>query len=223
MVGRFVSVAQAAQLAHKSERAVRYQITAGRLSVQRGANGRMRIAVEALSGVPGWQVDESLLNRLDQFTARASAATEALDQRVRALERRVAALERRLVSSADVSLSAPATALPEQPEPLVERPERGPRTVTLADRGAGRPLAFANGAAAARWLVRHGVHSEYTPRSWPGWPPRPLTREAALAFAQSLLSEARARGDWRVTWRLHRCDDPLCVCQSMLEETEEED
>ena len=191
----------------------------------------MRIAVEALAGVPGWQVDETLIDRLDQFTARSSAATEALDQRVRALERRVALLERRLehreesrerpASSVDVTLPEPPAN--EVSEPPVERPERGPRTVTLADRGAGRVLTFATAAAAARWLVRHGVHSEYTPRSWPGWPPRPLTREAVLTFAQTLELEARARGNWRVTWRLRRCDDPLCVCQSQLAETLDEE
>lgn len=227
-VGRLVSVAQAAQLAHKSERAVRYRIRSGALPTRRGEDGHMRIDTEALARVPGWRVDEALLGRLDQIdqpteTVRLALTVAALEARMRALERRLARLERQMTQP--VEPSETDRQLVEMNEPTVntlETVERGTRTVTLADRGAGQVLTFATAAAAARWLVRHGVHSEYTPRSWPGWPPRPLTREHALALAQALLTEARVRGNWRVTWRLRRCGDPLCVCQTQLESVEEE-
>ena len=222
-VGRLVSVAQAAQLAHKSEHTVRYRIDSGALVAQINEAGHMRIDVEALARVPGWRVDEALLGRLDQRdqpaeVTRLLGVVAAMEARLRAMERRVERLERQeRQAPMEPSTDAPTV------ESLSERPERGPRTVTLADRGAGRVLTFATAAAAARWLVRHGVHSEYTPRTWPGWPPRPLTREAALTFAQTLEMEARARGNWRVTWRLRHCDDPLCVCQNQLAETRDEE
>lgn len=213
VVGRLVSVAQAAQLAHRSEHAVRYRIQTGALTAQRGEDGRMRIDLDALSQVPGWRVDETLVGRLDQRDQPAAVA--ALEARLRALERRVRDLERRAVTPDEPTVGDLPTIEPP--------PERGPRTVTLADRGAGRPLSFATASAAARWLMRHGIHSEYTPRTWRGWPPRPLTREVVLTFAQTLLAEARSQGNWRVTWRLRRCDDPLCICQSQVEDAPEEE
>lgn len=91
------------------------------------------------------------------------------------------------------------------------------RAVTLADRGAGGPLRFKTKTDAARWLGRHGI-KELTPKSWPGWPPDELTPPAALAFALGVWREARARGDWRVSWSLRRCTDATCVCQDMLED-----
>jgi len=93
---------------------------------------------------------------------------------------------------------------------------RGPRTVTLADRGPGAPLRFRTKTDAARWLGRHGINSETTPKTWRGWPPDELTQAGALAFALDVWRDARARGDWRVTWALRRCDDGACVCQEML-------
>lgn len=92
------------------------------------------------------------------------------------------------------------------------------RPVALADDGRGDPLRFANKTSAARWLLRHGLNSETTPKSWRGWPPDELTPTGALAFALDVWRDARARGDWRVTWRLHPCDDPQCVCQTLLAE-----
>lgn len=92
------------------------------------------------------------------------------------------------------------------------------RPVALADRGRGDRLAFKTKTDAARWLLRHGLNSETTPKSWRGWPPDELTPTGALAFALDVWRDARARGDWRVTWRLHPCDDPQCVCQTLLAE-----
>ena len=92
----------------------------------------------------------------------------------------------------------------------------GPPPVSLADRGAGAPLRFKTKTDAARWLVRHGVNSESTPKTWRGWPPDELTPLAALTFTLDVWRDARARGDWRVTWALHRCDDGACVCHDML-------
>jgi hypothetical protein len=94
---------------------------------------------------------------------------------------------------------------------------RGPRTVTLADRGPGAPLRFRTKTDAARWLGRHGIN-EATPKTWRGWPPDELTPAAALAFALDLQRDARARGDWRVSWTLRRCTDEACVCRELLTE-----
>lgn len=124
----------------------------------------------------------------------------------------------------DLPLSASGDVLPDfGVSRATERPEtahRGPQTVTLADRGPGAPLTFAHKTAAAKWLMRHGVNSANTPHAWPGWPPAELTPVAALDVALAVWQAAQARRDWRVTWTLHRCDDPACVCQSMLEDRE---
>lgn len=104
------------------------------------------------------------------------------------------------------------------PETGYQSGYRGPRTVTLADRGLGAPLRFRTKTDAARWLGRHGVN-ELTPKSWRGWPPDELTPAAVLAFALDVWRDARARGDWRVTWALRRCTDDTCVCQDMLADT----
>ncbi len=71
---------------------------------------------------------------------------------------------------------------------------------------------FGTRADAARWLLRHGVNSESTPKDWPGWRDVALDPEDVLALAIRVCDPA----NHRITWRLHRCDEASCVCQRML-------
>jgi len=66
---------------------------------------------------------------------------------------------------------------------------------------------------AARWLEQHGVAMN-TARQWytQARGAIPLERSAILRDA---LQRAGA-GDFRVPWRLHRCDDPHCPCAQLL-------
>ncbi len=65
---------------------------------------------------------------------------------------------------------------------------------------------------AARWLQDHGV-SMNTARAWLNWRDVvPLERSAMLRDALARLDA----GDFRVPWRLSRCDDPLCPCRDLL-------
>ncbi len=73
-------------------------------------------------------------------------------------------------------------------------------------------LLFGTRADAARWLLRHGVNSESTPKDWPGWRDVALDPEDVLALAIRVCDPA----NHRITWRLHRCDEASCVCQRML-------
>lgn len=70
--------------------------------------------------------------------------------------------------------------------------------------------SFRTAVEGARWLMRHGINSEGTPKSWPGWPPD-LEAEAMLALAIVVQRSGR-----RKPWRLHHCDDEGCICRSML-------
>jgi|SRR6185312_6144993 len=79
------------------------------------------------------------------------------------------------------------------------------------------PISYVAGgswtpAAAARWLMDHGINSASTPKDWPGWPPSPLDKANVLALA----IERQDVTNHRVTWRLHECDVPGCVCHRML-------
>jgi hypothetical protein len=67
-------------------------------------------------------------------------------------------------------------------------------------------------ADAARWLVRHGIASEMTPKSWPRWRETPPTPADVLALAISLADVA----NWRKSWRLHPCDVSGCPCHDLL-------
>ncbi len=73
-------------------------------------------------------------------------------------------------------------------------------------------MLFGTRADAARWLLRHGVNSESTPKDWPGWRDVALDPEDVLALAIRVCDLA----NHRITWRLHRCGEASCVCQWML-------
>lgn len=95
-------------------------------------------------------------------------------------------------------------------------PRPRPLTVALAERGGSDgPLPFKTKADAARWFGRHGVNP-LTPKTWDSWPPLDMTPDAVLSFALDIQRRAIARNDSRVSWRLHRCTDAACVCQTLL-------
>ena len=71
---------------------------------------------------------------------------------------------------------------------------------------------YRNPTEAAHWLCEHGINSISTPKSWPGWPPAQLDQEDVLQVA----IDRRDTGGRRITWRLHECDNPTCVCHTML-------
>lgn len=97
-------------------------------------------------------------------------------------------------------------------------PSPAPSGTSSADAGRSPepstriPGTFRNATEAARWLMTHGLHAESTVKSWPGWPPSRLDPANVLALA----IERQDTGNWRITWRLHECDNPTCVCHTML-------
>ena len=230
-----ITIAQAAYLVRRNERAVRWHVGKGHLTPHIGADGHMRLDVEALAGVRGWRVDPA---RLAELRAADGRTAEALDSRICALEARVRDLEARLAAQRDQRAALPLSDVLGYPQPSDSAlsalqghspriglsddarhilSERRAPTVALADRGDGAPLRFKTKSDAARWLARHGVN-EHTPKSWRGWPPDELTPTAVLDFALEIQEAATARKDWRVTWRLARCGDPLCVCRDLIED-----
>lgn len=84
---------------------------------------------------------------------------------------------------------------------------------------AGGPSAsaFHTHAEAARWLTAHGVHSDHTPKTWPGWQGVELTPHAVLTFACEL--ERRWATNHRRNWSLRCCGAPGCVCVGVLGDT----
>ena len=244
-MGLRVSAAEAGLLVGRHERRVRAHISRGDLPAKKTQAGEWRIDVDDLPRVRGWVVDRERLAQLEGRQARTYgglvARVEAMEARARSLEQQLATLEG-LIRAALARLpngggTSGAASLPEprEPEGRPEEPDgpftrddanglpptppapptlpqayRGPATVKLLDRGPGRARPFATRADAARWLERHGVN-ERTPKSWPGWRHVTLTPDAVLGLAMGLPS------DHRRVWRLHRCDDPACVCHELLD------
>lgn len=208
--------------------------------------GKWQVNTDDLARVPDWTVDRERLARLELRQTRSHsglvARVEALEARLRGLETHIRAME---TAIAGISTLAPAPP-PDDPdgshdaphawiheamqlvettpalEPVGSFPSfptryRGPATVKMRDHGGGASgSTFDSRADAGRWLERHGVNA-LTPKSWPGWRHVELSPTAVLRFALDLQRRALAMGDWRVTWRLHRCADSSCVCQELLE------
>lgn len=235
-MGILVSAAQAGELVDRHERVVRQHIQDGQLPARKDARGRWQIDVEELTRIPGWVVDRERLARMELRQSRTHpglvARTETVEARLRAIETQLRAIERALTRLGGV---APQPREPEQPPSRPaerngpdEDPDddddpapaalpllyRGPPTVALLDRGPDAPRAFRTRADAARWLERHGI-SALTPKSWPGWRHVTLTQVEVLRFA--LERQRLGASNWRVTWRLRRCDDGQCVCYDWLD------
>lgn len=235
-MGILVSAAEAGRLVDRHERIVRWHRDRGDLpNARKGPRGAWLIDVDDLARIEGWTVDRERLAQLELGQRRTAGGMVA---RLEALERRVRELEARLTAQRDRQAAVPLSGDVGYPQPsespysasqghsaqiglsedarhiLSDYPTA--RTVALADRGAGAPLRFKTKTDAARWLGRHGIN-ETTPKTWQGWPPDELTPAAALSFALDLQRNARAAGNWRVSWSLRRCDDALCVCRELLD------
>lgn len=231
-MGLRVTAEQAGWLTRHSERMVRWHIQTRQDLPATKAGRSWRIDVDALAALPGWRVDPARLAELEATEARTAASMAArlaeLERQMRDVRARLARLE---ASSPQTTRSDGQQTASDGAGAMVSYPDgieasggpysapggyRGPRTVTLADRGPGAPLRFRTKTDAARWLSRHGVN-ELTPKSWRGWPPAELTPAGVLSFALEVQRDARARGDWRVSWELRRCTDDACVCRELLE------
>lgn len=91
-----------------------------------------------------------------------------------------------------------------KPPILAQRPVQHITPVTQGN--------FPNRQQAAQWLARHGVNV-LNPKNWHGWREVELTPRAVLALAMGIQANAK----WRIPWRLVKCGDENCVCQTMLE------
>lgn len=202
--------------------------------------GKWAINTDDLSRVPDWTVDRERLAKLELRQSRTHsglvARVEALEQRMRGLEAHIRALETAITGISSLKPPAESSESGDIPEDWIqdalrlveavptgrsvveEFPARyrGPATVKMRDHGTTTAPTFDSRADAARWLVRHGVQSDGTPKSWPGWRHVELSPRAVLALALDLQQRAQALGDWRVAWRLHHCADASCVCQELL-------
>lgn len=205
-----VTAAQAGYLVDRHERIVRWHIGRGDLAAAKKGNA-WAIDVDDLERVPGWQVNRDRLAELqvqDARTAEGLAATVArLASEVAALRSRVRMLE----SSQNAPVTRSEAILTEQTAStthhIAPMPPERPATVYVAT-GAG---SFRTRADAGRWLAQHGIN-ESTVKTWPGWRDVELEPRTVLLLALSLYDP----GNWRITWRLHRCADPACVCRELL-------
>lgn len=226
-VGQKVTAWEAGQLVNRHERVVRGHIKGGTLpAVKQGHS--WRVDVDDLERIPGWRIDRARLALVQERDARTATTMAA---RIDTLEREVASLRGRLYAlearnahqtrqggdlTALDTLDAPlaisalearpsafhvSMAAPAPPPPLRMR------HTSLGDAGQ-----FDNRAMAARWLVGHGINSEGTPKSWPGWRDVEMSPRAVLELAQSLYDPR----NHRITWRLHECTDASCVCHELL-------
>lgn len=233
-MGKSLTAAEAAQVAGVSERTIRNWIACGALKAGKAdVTGPKRWAIDVgdLGRRPGVRIDREALAAIETRDARSAGGILA---RLTTLELEVQALRARL-REVEVSGAIPSRILPQEPVParIPVRLDAGGQHASEASGGhvvrpaAAKPLEtsfngeqgysdagerFAHHAGAARWLVRHGVNSEYTPRSWAGWRQTPLDMRSVLnkALTQCDLS------NWRITWRLHRCGEASCVCVEVL-------
>lgn len=200
---------------------------------------RWSIDVDALAGVPGVVLDRELLARLEASDARSAATVAArvdqLERELQQLRVRLRAMELRDGTAwpSTVRETGPARVLdgeqgaatleelrryasaPESPlsAHLVQQEQQSAtasRLTTAVYTAAGG--TFRTRADAARFLARHGVN-ERTPKTWRGWQDVPLEPRAVLADALSRSDPA----NWRIPWRLTRCEDPACCCWELLE------
>ena len=210
-MGILVNAKQAAQLVKRDERIVRWHIVAKRDLPAEKVGHAWMIDTDDLERVPGWHVDRKRLARLAaQPLVAGSSLTvseqlDALRQQIDELRALVRALSSS-TSAARPSVSPPPTSGSPAPR------EMQAFSMTYTAPAAGG--AFRTRADAGRWLMRHGINSEGTPKTWPGWRDVALEPRIVLQLALSLYDPA----NWRIPWRLHRCDDPACVCRELLGE-----
>ncbi len=222
-MGIKVTAAAAAQLVDRHERIVRAHLKRGDLPAVKAGNA-WQIDVDALGDVPGWTVNRERLAELQATVARTPggvlARLDTLEREVQTLRARVRTLE--ALQTATTTTMAPQTRQNGQERPVdpweVEsstpppRPAEPVSTYSMKYASPSTPAAFRTRADAGRWLLRHGISSEATPKTWPGWRDVELDPRAVLTLALSLQDTS----NWRILWRLHQCDDVLCVCRELL-------
>jgi hypothetical protein len=99
----------------------------------------------------------------------------------------------------------------ERPVALETMKSPKPPASSLIFRASETSATFRTRVDVGHFMARHVV-SARTVKSWPGWREVELTPRAVLGLAQSLYDPH----NWRITWRLHQCDDVLCVCRELL-------
>jgi len=222
-----VTARRAGDMTGLSERTIRRYISAGRLDATRLADGDYAIPVRALDGLRR-QAKARATRRGDLAGELASlrAEVEALRSRVEALEARptsstsrASEIIARLSRQDDTETALPVVARTLSPAP----PESHYNAIQGQGAYAGRtgrprrrmPAAgddFTTASEAIAWLIpSHCNAGEGTPKSWRGWQEVTLTKAGVLA-----LAIGERDGNHRRPWRLHRCDDPDCVCHALL-------
>lgn len=219
-----VTAAEAAYLVDRHERIVRWHLSRGDIPGAVKDGNTWRIEPSALEQVAGWKVDPRRLAELSERDAKTAASMaariEALEARVRALEAQIRALQSNQSANSPYNASrgdsdglAGLDSLGHRPAAYTPSAEPVTRSYALRYTAPSSPGTFATRADAARWLMRHGINAEGTPKSWPGWRSVRLEPEDVLRLAIAVYDP----GNWRITWRLHRCDDTGCVCADLLE------
>lgn len=197
------------------------------------------IDVDTLATLTGRKIDAEALARINASRPTA-ARLELLEREIASLRTRIRILEGQISRQARPSdnltvergtdtlpATPPATYMPESPlsafhvtSPApVSAYTPSPPPLRMRHTSMGDTGAFDNRAVAARWLVTHGVNSEGTPKSWPGWRELDgpdLTPTRVLTLAIGLREEADREHNHRVTWRLHTCSDMACICHELL-------
>ena len=192
-----------------------------------GLSGHSTLGV---SGLSGQSEHATLAAMVDEITAARAAILVGRNERT--LRRHIAVgslIARKThngwsIARADLAeryglvqqpAARPVLVQQKPPPRLVQQPEPVRSYTSLVQHTEPPRITqghFKTHADAARWLVAHGLNSELTPKTWPGWRSTPLTARAILGLALSFL----VIKNHRITWRLRPCGDDKCVCVEML-------
>lgn len=214
-----VNAAEAAQLAHVTERTVRSWLASGKLEAAKvhtpGQPLTWAIDTDTLAEAIGRKIDAEALARIGASRPTVGRL-EALEREVSSLRARIRTLEA-LVTSLRVSGGHQTAIEPSDDAPYhppTYRPSGEPpaRSYSMSYAPSATAATFRTRADAARWLMRHGIASEGTPKSWHGWQDVELEPRPVLELALSLCDVT----NHRITWRLRQCDDSACVCRELL-------
>jgi hypothetical protein len=224
-VGVKVNASQAAALVDRTERRVREWIKQGKLRAE-PAGPRKRepgkvgpsawaIDVDELAMVPGVTINRERLAELEAGQKRSPsgvlARLDRLEADVQMLRTRLRTLETLQTTTTTAMAPQRAQDGPGSPVDPVGVESYVPPAFSLTYRAPAAPATFRTHTDASRWLDRHGVPIN-TSKGWPSWRQVQLEPRAVLQDALSRYDPA----NWRISWRLHQCDDVLCVCRELL-------